>query len=192
MRIVSRTIVTALFMMSLSGIASAQGEALPTSKSNAFNFNPLGLVLGALAGNYEHLFGNRHGVMVKGAYLFGNASGFSVGAHYRHHYHVQQNHAGLNSPFWGPFITYEKSSSTVTDPNRNSYSVDIEFLKAGANWGRRWIFGNTFNLALRIGYGFPFIADFTWDNEPENARTVESITNVFGGIDGEISIGFAF
>ncbi|MBD3343690.1 MAG: DUF3575 domain-containing protein [Chitinivibrionales bacterium] len=180
------------------GMGTACGQSIPSDTpmpENAVNFNPLSIAFGSLNANYEHLFGGKHGVMVQGGYVFGaNSGGYSAALHYRHHYHTKITHNGLSSPFWGPFVYYEQSDAKVQNTNTSeTYTIDIQYLKFGANWGRRWIFGETFNLVLRIGYGFPAIAEFDWgESKPEEAETIESITKIIAGIDGELSIGFAF
>ncbi len=161
--------------------------------TNAINVNPLGLVFGGLNASYEHLFGGRHGLMLQGGFIF--KGGYNVALHYRFHYFSKQKHNGLNSPFWGPFVYFEESSTEArVEENgvRTDYDIDITYLKAGLNVGRRWVWG-AFTLVFRIGYGFPIIADFRWTpEENELTETVETLTKIIGGIDGELSIGFAF
>jgi hypothetical protein len=164
---------------------------------NSINFNPLGIVLGTIGGNYEHLFGQKHGIMIYGAFPagfgFGTGSGVSVELQYRYHYFRKQNQIGLNSPFWGPFVYYEKSEGEVKDNNGTKYNVNIEYCKAGASWGRRWIWGNTFNLVFKIGYGLPLYAKYNWSpTTPDQVETIEAMTTALAGIDGELTIGFAF
>lgn len=165
-------------------------------RDNAVNIYPIALVTGNFAGNYEHLFNNRHGLMVQGSFAFGKATGFSAALHYRYHYFSKPQHTGLNSPFWGPFAYYEKSNADVkvkSDDIDTTYNVDVTYMKVGANWGRRWMWGNGFNIGFRIGYGLPLIAEFDWHGETTDLiEQVESITKVVAGIDGEFSIGIAF
>lgn len=190
------TVAACLFLLPAVTVAQTTG-ASEYSQRNAINFNPLGFLFGSLGANYEHLFGNENGLFLEGGYVASSvAGGFNTALHYRRHYHTKPNHSGMNSPFWGPFIYYENSSTEIPNPESGSpeeYDVDIQYLKAGVNWGRRWIFGKTFNLVFRIGYGFPLIADFEWQpGEPEEVETIETVTKIIAGIDGELSIGFAF
>jgi hypothetical protein len=39
----------------------------------------------------------------------------------------------------------------------------------------------------------PLVADFKWTSgEPDHAKTIVTLTKIIGGIDAELSIGFAF
>ena len=176
----------------------SQGDENMKALNNSINFNPIGIALGSIGGNYEHLFGQKHGIMIQGVfpagYALGKGSGMAVELQYRYHYFRKKNQFGLNSPFWGPFVYYEKSGgSEVKDNKGTKYNIDIEYCKVGASWGKRWIWGKTFNLVFKIGYGLPLYAKYNWSpNEPDQVKTIESLTTVIAGIDGELTIGFAF
>jgi len=161
--------------------------------TNAINLNTLGLAFGNISASYEHLFNGKHGLMMQGTFIYN--SGYGAGVHYRHHYFSKLKHNGINSPFWGPFLYFEKRPgiATVTsDDSTEKYDFEITYLKAGLNAGRRWVWG-AFTMAFRIGYGYPLIADFKWPpNESEEVKTIETIIKVIAGIDGELSIGFVF
>lgn len=191
-----RILFFALILISASISFSQQAENVKVFK-NSINFNPLGIALGSIAGNYEHLFGNKNGIMIQGGfpagYGLGKGSGMVFEIQYRYHYFRKDNQIGLNSPFWGPFVYYEKSKTEIKDNIGSNYNVDIEYFKAGASWGRRWIWKNSFNLVFKIGYGIPFYANYKWSPiEPDQAKTIESMTTVLAGIDGEFTMGFAF
>jgi len=191
-----KVVFIGLLIFSVSISFSQQAENVKVYK-NSINFNPLGIALGSIAGNYEHLFGNRNGIMIQSGfaagYGLGKGSGVAIEMQYRYHYFRKSNQAGLNSPFWGPFVYYEKSKTEIKDNAGSNYTVDIEYVKAGASWGRRWNWNNSFNLVFKIGYGIPFYANYKWlPNEPAQVKTIESLTTILAGIDGEFTMGFAF
>lgn len=164
---------------------------------NSINFNPLGIALGSIGANYEHLFGNTSGIMIQGGfpagYGLGKGSGMAMELQFRYHYFRKPNQIGLNSPFWGPFVYYETSETEIKDNIGTTYNVDIKYLKAGASWGRRWIWNNSFNLVFKIGYGIPLYAKFDWSpTEPDQVQAIESMTKILAGIDSELTMGFAF
>jgi|WetSurMetagenome_2_1015567.scaffolds.fasta_scaffold20953_3 hypothetical protein len=189
-------ILVGILLVSITLAFSQEAENRKALR-NSINFNPIGIALGTIGGNYEHLFGQKHGIMIQGAfptgYALGMGSGIAVELQYRYHYFRKNNQIGLNSPFWGPFVYYEKSKTEIKDNNGTKYNVDIKYFKVGANWGKRWIWGNTFNLVFRIGYGIPLYAGYNWSpNEPDQVETIETLTTALAGVDGELTIGFAF
>lgn len=188
---VSLTVV--IFSGLLSEAIGSNSSETGDSPTNAINANPLALAFGGLNATYEHLFGDRHGLMVQSGFTF--KGGYGVAFHYRYHFFTKPSHHGISSPFWGPFIHFEQGPTSAwveEDGERTDYDIDVTFLKIGLNVGRRWVWG-AFNLAFRIGYGYPVIADFKWSpDEPEQVETMEAVSKVLAGIDGELSIGFAF
>lgn len=177
----------------LSQISFSQDSINDLDQTNSISIYPLGIVFGNAAFNYEHLFHGKHGIMIQCSFpFFGKTKGYTGALHYRHHYFSKQKHIGLNSPFWGMFAYYEKSEAEIED-GYNQYNLKINFMKAGINWGRKWIFNSGFNICFRIGYGIPFIAEFDWSpTEPDNVEAIEALTKILGGIDGEFTIGYSF
>jgi hypothetical protein len=185
-----------LGMILVSSLCSQEIESAYVAR-NAINIYPFGPIFGNININYEHLFGKANGLMVQALlmekYGFSSATGFSVELQYRRHYFRYPKQKGLNSPFWGPFIYYEMSRTQIAGTNGSKYDVDITFGKAGANWGRRWIWGKSFNLALRIGAGIPFYANYNWlPYKPDQYQTIEALSIALACFDGELTIGFAF
>lgn len=161
-------------------------------KTNALSINPLGALTGSVSGGYEHLCGQKHGLLLEGGYAFGNGYDIIVG--YRYHYFTEKNESGLISPFWGFFIHKGKNSRTYEDTDKNKkYDYNIDLLTVGVHWGQRHALGGSFFYTWRIGYGYPIILNFDWSNgKPDNSSTIEGIFKLFSGIDGELSIGIVF
>ena len=179
---------------------SAQRDSFPapfpgnkvSPKLNSLNLNPVSAIFGMVSGNYEHLFWLRHGLMVEGGTSFGNNYDISIA--YRYHYFPEEEHHDLISPCWGFFIHKGRSSSKMEDPDTKiKHKLEIELLLVGIHWGERFAWGETFNYAWRIGYGYPVTMHFKWpDGKPGNAKTIEGITRILGGLDSELSIGIVF
>jgi hypothetical protein len=163
------------------------------NKTNAINIYPLSLPSGFIRGNFEHLFGMRHGLMIEGDYQMNkNAKGYDIKLDYRYHYFKNKNPTGLKSSFFGPFLYYEKSKNQI-EVESESYSVDYKALKAGIEWGHRWIFWKNVNVCFNIGYGFPIVTTYGWSpNRPENGDKLELLATIQYGLLSELSIGVAF
>jgi hypothetical protein len=162
------------------------------SVSHSLNIQPLGILLGGTGVTYEYFFGERNGIMVEGGYAFGN--GYTVSGGYRYHYFRQDDEHGLISPFWGFFVHTSKSKGKVEDTDtKKKHTLEIEMFTIGVHWGQRFAWGESFNYAWRIGYGYPITLNFNWpDGKPNGAKTIEGVTRILGGLDSELSIGIVF
>ena len=105
-----------IIMISLSLLFSQEAER-NKSERNAINNYPLGPIFGNMNINYEHLFDKANGFIVQTLLMekcgFSTASGFAVDLQYRRHYFRYPKQAGLNSPFWDPFIHYEMNREVI-------------------------------------------------------------------------------
>jgi hypothetical protein len=188
---------------------SPSGEKAAPARINAIQTNPLSLYAGSLGFNYEHLFLPNSGLLIEADVGSSSAyKGFGLGIHYRRHYKSRDNQKGLDSPFWGPFINFASytskaeittSTSTNYGPAVSSTSTvpfSVTYAVIGANWGRRWIWDSGINLVFRIGYGFPIAKINFKDSQnvmnSDSERTFASVMKLIYGIDGELSIGYAF
>jgi hypothetical protein len=176
---------------SSSGVPSYDFEI---KKDNAVNLNPLATVWNTIDASYEHLFGDRHGAMFQAGLYF--KGGYSLAAHYRYHYFTNKSHEGLNSPFIGVFLSHEKVQDEANVDSADVttiYTIEASYVNVGLNWGERWAVSDKLSIAFRAGYGYPFYARFTWpEPKPANVKSAEKKKKFFGGIDAELSIGYAF
>lgn len=164
------------------------------SATDAINLNLISPFFGNINLSYEHLLKEKHGVMLQGGYFF--SSGFSAALHYRFHYFSNESHSKLNSPFFGAFLYFQKSKGDI-DETENGVStvfhVDRTFFVAGLNWGRRMIWPTGLTIVYRIGYGYPFSADYKWEPyRSGDAKSAENTRKIIAGIDCELSLGYAF
>ena len=194
-----------LFIVMTSIVVFAQRNSASASRGmssddfiprweNAVNLNPLASVWGNLNASYEHLFGDRHGAMFQAGLFF--KGGYSLAGHYRYHYFKDEAHHGLNSPFIGAFVSYEKAQDEINVDSgavTTIFNIEARYLKVGLNWGERWAISDKMSIVFRAGYGYPFIAKFTWpEPKPVNVKSAENKKKYFNGIDAELSVGYAF
>lgn len=199
------SIIFAAILVSIFALSPcAQDDDTLNLRTHAIQTNPLSMLSGAVGVNYEYLFLPRNGVAVEA--VIGASpvyKGFGAGLHYRRHYHSKPGHKGLDSPFWGPFInvaSFESEMQYTESGSRGSSTYTIPFSATyaaiGLNWGRRWVWNNGFSVVTRIGYGLPIVSldidDSEHEMEAEARDMVVTVMKVVYGIDGELSIGFAF
>jgi hypothetical protein len=178
---------------------SARGE-MPVTEDiakkviNAVNINPVALIWGNINVSYERFFPDKHGAMLQLGYFLKN--GISVAAHYRYHYY-KEDQTVLNSPYIGAFVSFtntkDEANIEVNDNSINVVPTTVSYLNIGVNWGRRWILSNAMDIACRIGYGFPIVANFEWPTPPPGgAKSIENKKKYWNGIDAELSLGYTF
>ena len=182
--------------MSLTAIAA---PAPKREHADSINFSPLGLLIGAYALGYEHLFPGGHGLILEGGYAASSGSGGSaysmsgtVG--YRWHWRGQQN-----SGFLGVNLSqgFGRGTGTIDDNGKmSSIGVDVTATTLTANVGKRWMIGDSVNVTLRIGAGYGRYAVHTDSMDPD-AKAAEKVVNdlltrIPVAVDGELSIGYVF
>lgn len=183
-------VMTMLFVQTQS--AHAQSLEQSTPPSNNLSISPIQFMVGKLAMNYEHLFGEKHGIDLEGDYGFGN--GYDVVASYRYHYGIEDSLHPLNSPFWGFFIHTGRSTTDIEDPDtHDKFKMKTRVLALGINIGRRYAWGDIFSFAWRIGYGYPIVCSIDWSPiKYHDYKTFEGVAKILAGIDGELSVGVSF
>jgi len=164
----------------------------------AINFCPLALAFGIYSMNYERLLTEHHGIVIRGDYESVpktysdaqiNVSGKAAIVNYR--YHIK---GGLNSLFVGAFSRYRVYTG---DGNLDGTAFDFKNPEytLGANFGKRWILKNGLNLNLVWGYGF-FMDKLDSSNSQteiiESIHTFQNEYDLYNGMYGEFSIGYAF
>lgn len=203
---VKRLTFSALILASVvfAGNANAQANKKADSERwisparTAISACPGGIAFGFYSANVEHLFGENHGLVLRGdletipkTYSDANieSSGKAVILNYR--YHIG---GGLNSFYAGAFARYRNIKG---DGALESESFDFKLPEytIGLNAGKRWIWKSGFTLNFALGYGLAF------DNLKVNNSSQAALDAIdvfrddyaFGnGFMGEFSIGYAF
>ncbi|KOH45344.1 DUF3575 domain-containing protein [Sunxiuqinia dokdonensis] len=193
-----------LFAVLLAGNASAQSHEKNESErwispaKTAINVCPGGVAFGFYSANIEHLFGENHGLVLRGdletipkTYSDAkiDASGKAMILNYR--YHIG---GGLNSFYAGAFARYRKIKGDGTLES-GDFDFKLPECTVGLNVGKRWIWKSGFTLNFALGYGYAY--DELKVNKSSQAA-IDAI-DVFrddyafmNGFLGEFSIGYTF
>ncbi|HEU0035517.1 MAG TPA: hypothetical protein VFQ53_33130 [Kofleriaceae bacterium] len=171
-------------------------KAEPT---NSINLNPLGALVGDFSLTYEHLFNGHHGLIVEG--LGSRSSGdegsalqFGGGVGYRWHWRGRQN-----SGFLGVMVAQRFGSGTVTLQQNGvemEHDMSVRSTTVTANIGKRWMLTDAVNVTFRIGAGWGHHVATAKEDTME-AKEAENLMNDILtllpiGLDGELSLGYAF
>jgi hypothetical protein len=189
-----------LSSLSVVSSAKAEGQASVPEEDASEPFEPeftdsvnlsAFLALGAVIVNYEHLFAQRHGVVVEGYYsnFFNKTQSWTGGLAYR--FHFARRMGGF---FAGPFVRVgELKEEIYFDRNgkRTAHQVESTLVLVGANLGYRFQWDGGFNIVLRGGYGAQLVSDYQWSPLPQN-NTDQKVHEALNGLDLEASIGFSF
>lgn len=203
--------VATLMLLFVSFYSSAQNmNSDSNANSNAkefkqaINFCPIAIAFGIYSANYERLLNDHHGIMIRGdiesipkSFADGklNVSGKDAILNYR--YHIN---GGLKSLFVGTFARYRVYNGDIrSQPELDSQQIFDDFklseVTIGANTGKRFIFKSGFNVNLSAGYGIFMdkmsISNSTNDNI-EAIHAFQKEYDLYNGMYGEISIGYAF
>ena len=195
-------IITMLVLF--TGNASAQNnekkekEKFVSDARTAINVCPGGVAFGFYSANVEHLFGDHHGLVLRGdletipkTYSDAkiNANGKAVILNYR--YHLGE---GMNSFYAGAFARYRKIKGDGT-LNTGDFNFSLPECTVGLNVGKRWIWksGLTLNFALGYGYAYDELKVSNSSQAAVDAIDVFRDDYAFmNGFLGEFSIGYAF
>lgn len=194
-----------LFLVIFSILTKAQTNESDTGKTDnrakfnqAINFCPVALALGIYSMNYERLLNEHHGIMVRAdyesipkTYTDANINVGGKAAILNYRYHVK---GGLNSCFIGAFSRYRVYNG---DGKLDEATFDFKLseVTVGANVGRRWILRNGLNLTFAVGYGFFMDKQSPADLSEGASESVHQFKNdydLYNGLFGELSIGYAF
>lgn len=207
----TRSMFTAIALTSITSVAVAQPAATPSEgaapeltasaapRVHSINLSPLGLVAGSLALNYEYLHQGRHGLIVEAALARSSNDDAEqlqggVGVGYRWHWSGQQD-----SGFLGVMAHQSMGTGEVTVSSGNqemSYPMQIRSTMVTGNVGKRWMLGDAVNITARFGLGWGHHRA-TAEDDTAAARDAEETMNALLtllpiGIDGELSVGYAF
>lgn len=168
---------------------------------HAVNINVIGAAMGAISLNYECNFRPKHSIFLEGFFNPGEYEVIhGVGIHYRHHIHFLQKHNRINSPFWAVHFRYMhfegRTSVMMEELLLETQRASIIVNTVGANFGRRWVFGNRFNMDVRIGYGIPIMQydldEFDLYDDVDEEEMIDDFLRPLMGIDAEFSLGIVF
>ena len=188
---------------------AAQNDNKPAQSklyTHAINTSPLGPILGLYALNYELLIGQKHGLFLEGIYIDYRGAIFKpsnpgVGGRLNAQYRWHMSGA-MESFFVGIFaryynFTYATTEKVVTNGNNAivGFDMNITSYGVGLNIGWRWIGSHGENFAVRIGYGPSSASASATRSEQSILQRVADLKNgevLYGGIDAEVSVGYAF
>jgi hypothetical protein len=193
-------------LLSIAAPAAAQpapaaivtAEEAPEPK-NSINLNPLSLAFGNLSVTYERRLDAHNSVVVdvggggRSDDQIDESHGF-IGAGWR--YHLRGRNHGS---FVGAMIhqSYGAGETMVNDGSGEEvYAMTIYSTMVTANAGYRWMLGDRWNATVRLGLGWGKHTAVAQEDS-EDARMAEDFTNdvlqIFPiGVDGELSVGYAF
>ena len=183
--------------MLLAAVAAHAGEKSESPEishgMHAFQVNPLGLLLGTYAFDYEVLLKRKHGVCLDLLYADGrDLSGNKLAGHgftvsYRYHLEGQ-----MKSSFLGLFLRRSELDGEL-DIDDERFSYHFRSLAIGPLYGQRHIWKNGVSFSWKLGYGYP-IFDFQWTSErrPEHHGLIRGVMKWTTNIESGASIGFTF
>jgi Protein of unknown function (DUF3575) len=195
-----------LFIMLTCNLFAQEIESSPLTDlsssnlnvNNSINMCPGGIIFGIYSFNFEHLFVERHGVVVRLDFesvseSFSDdkidANGYGIILNYRYHFS-----GALESMFLGSFARYRVYKGTGNTA-AEEFDFTLPEFTFGLNAGKRWVWNSGFNITLAFGYGF---ANNSKETEPDNVsykNTLNKFENEYdflGPFYGEFSLGYAF
>ena len=166
-----------------------------TEPANTVNLSPLGVLFGDYALTYEHLFAGHHGLIVEG--IGSRATGdqgdslqFGGGVGYRWHWRGRQN-----SGFLGVMAAQRFGAGSVTE-NGVTHEMTVQSTTITANIGKRWALTPAFNVTFRIGAGSGHYSATAKEDTMEAKQAEKLMNDILSflpiGVDGELSVGYAF
>ncbi|WP_347840433.1 DUF3575 domain-containing protein [uncultured Draconibacterium sp.] len=200
-------LITAILLLTIATTTKAQSHENKTTTGKekwispaktAVNVCPGGVAFGFYSANVEHLFGENHGLVLRGdletipnTYSDANieSSGKAVILNYRYHFG-----GGLNSWYAGAYTRYRKIKGDGTLES-GEFDFKLPECTIGLNVGKRWIWESGFTLNFALGYGYVY--DELKVNNPsqEALDAIEVFRDDYAfmnGFLGEFSIGYAF
>lgn len=203
-RSVKRLTISAVVIMSVffTGNASAQSHEKKdrwiSPARTAINVCPGGIAFGFYSANVEHLFGENHGIVLRGdletipkTYSDANidANGKAAILNYRYHFG-----GGLNSFYAGAYGRFRNIKGDGTLES-GDFDFKLPEYTVGLNAGKRWIWKSGFTLNFALGYGLTFDKLKVNNSSPEAVDAIDVFRNDYAfmnGFLGEFSIGYAF
>jgi len=203
-RIVKKLTISAVVIMSVffTGNASAQShdkkDRWISPAHTAINVCPGGIAFGFYSANVEHLFGENHGIVLRGdletipkTYSDANidTNGKAAILNYRYHFG-----GGLNSFYAGAYGRFRNIKGDGTLES-GDFDFKLPEYTVGLNAGKRWIWKSGFTLNFALGYGLTFDKLKVNNSSQEAIDAIDVFRNDYtfmNGFLGEFSIGYAF
>lgn len=195
------TSMLAMIAITMNGNAQTNDSdafgPMPSFK-NSISACPVAVVFGIYSVNYEHLFKQQHGFVVRFDYedipkTYTDAriesSGYSFLLNYRYHLNKQ-----MKSCFVGAYVRYRQFDGNG-NINGTSFDFSMPDVSFGINAGKKWVWKSGFTLTFALGYGF---SNEEWDSHPDTTEVndkVREFRHDYDFIDpfyGEFSIGYSF
>jgi hypothetical protein len=169
---------------------------------NAVHANPWGIMrelapdvnlpISSYGAGYERKILNNHALMGELVYI-GLEEAFSLGAGVHYRYHLSPR---LDSFYFGPFLRYSYNQGETEPESGPGPAADQEFtahgVVLGGSVGQRWIVGPGIILGARLGMGYTVLLINSSRNDPALDQRVLDLLRFPLGIDGELSVGWAF
>ena len=200
-------IILILLSVLFAGQAGAQVQEEEVTKEakesvdrwrTAIGMCPGGIAFGIYSANIEHLFGEHHGLVLRGDYevipktysdAHIDASGKALILNYRYHLAV-----GLNTCYVGAFARYRKYKGDGI-LETGAFDFKIPEYTLGLNVGRRWIWKSGFTMNFALGYGYAYDELKTSNSSQAALEAIDVFREEYdflSGFLGEFSIGYAF
>lgn len=196
-------VMTGLFVSNVNA-QSHESEKKDDSKKmtenvhTAISMCPGGIAFGVYSANVEHLFGEHHGLVLRGDYeaipktysdAKIDANGKAVILNYR--YHIG---GGLESFYAGAFARYRKYKGSGT-LETGKFDFSIPECTVGLNVGKRWVWKSGFTMNFALGYGYFYDKQKVTNSSEAALEAIDVFRDdydFFNGFLGEFSIGYAF
>ncbi len=136
--------------------SSSRSETSGSQFSNSINMCPISVAFGLYSTNFEHLFGQTHGIVgrfdyeaISDSYSDNpiKVSGYGFILNYRYHF----SHS-MESIYIGSYVRYRIYDGNGTAGSTN-FNFKIKEATIGLNAGKRWVWENGFNITFSLGYG---------------------------------------
>jgi len=188
----SRTLLSlalaVLTALSAAGRAAADSKPV-TEPNNTITINPLPLIVGMVALEYERKLSPNAALPIAVNYwsfTLGDLkfTSFGVGAGYRWYFHP----VALDGWYLEPGVAVQSASITVTEPvtNLEAKASGVVF-GPGVVFGREWVWESGFVLNLALG------AEFNIGKLEAKAGSTSASADVDGvGFKGRFSLGYAW
>ena len=185
-------------LMSYPLHAQEKKETKSSKFKNALNICPIAPLFGIYALNFEHLFDQKNGLVVRieyedvpKAYTEANieSNGVAFSLNYRRHIDGQ-----MESLFWGAFARY-RTYKGDGELDSGTFDFNLPSFTLGLNAGKRWVWDSGFNITVSLGYGYSTDGRNSTPNNNVINEVLDQLEKEYDFMTplyGEVSIGFAF
>lgn len=171
---------------------------MENTHKQAINMCPGGIALGIFSANYERLFKEKHGLVLRmdyeivpKTYSAANINPYGMAVILNYRYHLC---GGMKSVFLGAYSRYREYRGKG-NLNNTEFKFNKPDLTLGLNLGKRWVWKSGFTITAAFGYGFSIETKKIQANSTEIRQSIKEFEDSYDFINpfyGEISIGYAF